>query len=61
MNEQKFTKDTMNKIKVMQAYKDQHGEDDINKYFRIFGTWRDIEDYLSERMAQRQAKTTETT
>ena len=61
MNEQKFTKDTMNKIKIMQAYKDQHGEDDINKYFRIFGTWRDIEDYLSERMAQRQAKTTETT
>ena len=51
----------MNKIKIMQAYKDQYGEDDINEYFKIFGTWRGIEDYLSERMAQRQAKTTETT
>ena len=61
MNEQKFTKDTMNKIKIMQAYKDQYGEDDINEYFKIFGTWRGIEDYLSERRAQRQAKTTETT
>ena len=61
MNDQEFTKDTMNKIKIMQAYKDQYGEDDINEYFRIFGTWRGIEDYLSERMAQRQAKTPETT
>lgn len=38
-----------------------YGEDDINEYFKIFGTWRGIEDYLSERMAQRQAKATETT
>ena len=45
----------------MQAYKDQYGEDDINEYFKIFGTWRGIEAYLSERMAQRQAKATETT
>ena len=30
----------MNKIKIMQAYKDHYGEDDINEYFRIFGTWR---------------------
>lgn len=61
MNEQELTKDTMNKIKIMQAYKDKYGEDDINEYFEIFGTWRSIEDYLSERMAQRQAKAAETT
>ena len=61
MNEQEFTKDTMNKIKIMQAYKDQYGEDDINEYFKIFGTWRGIEDYLSERMAQRQLRDAETT
>lgn len=39
MNDQEFAKDTMNKIKIMQAYKDQYGEDDINEYFKIFGTW----------------------
>ena len=61
MNDQEFTKDTMNKIKIMQAYKDQYGEDDINEYFKIFGTWRGIEDYLSERMTQRQAKDAEST
>ena len=61
MNDQEFAKDTMNKIKIMQAYKDKYGEDDINEYFGIFGTWRGIEDYLSERMAQRQAKTAENT
>ena len=38
MNDQEFAKDTMNKIKIMQAYKDQYGEDDINEYFKIFGT-----------------------
>lgn len=61
MNDQKFTKDTMNKIKIMQAYKDQYGEDDINEDFKILGTWQGIEDYLSERMAQRQLKDAETT
>lgn len=44
MNNQKFTKDTMNRIKIIQVDKDQYGEDDINEYFRIFGTWRGIED-----------------
>ena len=61
MNDQEITKDTMNKIKIMQTYKDKYGEDDINEYFKIFRTWRGIEDYLNERMAQRQAKTPETT
>ena len=61
MNDQEFVKDTMSKINIMQTYKDKYGEEDINEYFEIFGTWRGIEDYLSERMAQRQAKTTETT
>ena len=61
MNDQEFAKDTMNKIKIMQTYKDKYGEDDINEYFKIFRTWRGIEDYLNERMAQRQAKTPETT
>ena len=60
MNDQEFTEDTMNKIKTMQAYKDQYGDDDINEYFKIFGTWRGIEDYLCERMAQRQLKDAET-
>lgn len=27
MNDQEFAKDTMNKIKIMQAYKDQYGDD----------------------------------
>ena len=61
MNDQEFAKDTINKIKIIQAYKDQYGEDDINEYVKIFGTWRGIEDYLSERMAQRQAKAAENT
>ena len=61
MNDQEFAKDTINKIKIIQAYKDQYGEDDINEYFKIFGTWRGIEDYLSERMAQRQVKDAEST
>jgi len=61
MNDQEFTKDTMNTIKIMQAYKDQYDDDDINEYFRIFGTWRGIEDYLNKRMAQRQLKDAETT
>ena len=61
MNDQEFAKDTINKIKIIQAYKDQYGEDDINEYVKIFGTWCGIEDYLSERMAQRQAKAAETT
>ena len=56
-----FAKDTINKIKIIQAYKDQYGEDDINEYVKIFGTWRGIEDYLSERMAQRQLKNAEST
>ncbi len=37
MNDQEFTKDTMNKIKIMQAYKDQYGEDDINDTLRFLG------------------------
>ena len=61
MNDQEAVADIMKKIAIMQEYKDKYGEDDINEYFKIFGTWRGIEDYLSERMAQRQAKTTETT
>ena len=61
MNDQEAVADIMNKIKIMQEYKDKYGEDDINEYFEIFGTWRGIEDYLSERMAQRQAKAAETT
>ena len=54
MNDQEAVADIMNKIKIMQEYKDKYGEDDINEYFEIFGTWRGIEDYLSERMAKRQ-------
>ena len=61
MNDQEFVKDTMSKINIMQTYKDKYGEEDINEYFEIFGTWRGIEDYLSERMAQRQAKAAEIT
>ena len=61
MNYQKFVAKTMNQINIIQAYKEKYGEDDINEYFKIFGTWRGIEDYLSERMAQRQAKAAETT
>ena len=61
MNDQEFVKDTMSKINIMQTYKDKYGEEDINEYFEIFGTWRGIEDYLSERMAQRQVKAAEIT
>ena len=61
MNDQEAVADIMNKIKIMQEYKDKYGEDDINEYFEIFGTWCGIEDYLSERMAQRQAKDAEST
>ena len=61
MNDQEFVKDTMSKINIMQTYKDKYGEEDINEYFEIFGTWRGIEDYLSERMAQRQAEAAEIT
>ena len=53
MNDQEAVADIMNKIKIMQEYKDKYWEDDINEYFEIFGTWRGIEDYLSERMAKR--------
>lgn len=60
MNSQEFTKNTMEKIKIIQAYKEKYGMDDINEYFKIFGTLRGIEAYLSERMAQRQDKDTET-
>ena len=35
MNDQEFAKDTINKIKIIQAYKDQYGEDDINEYVKI--------------------------
>ena len=61
MNDQEAVADIMNKIKIMQEYKDKYWEDDINEYFEIFGTWRGIEDYLNERMAQRQTKANETT
>lgn len=61
MNDQEAVADIMNKIKIMQEYKDKYWEDDINEYFEIFGTWRGIEDYLSERMAKRQLKDAETT
>ena len=61
MNDQEAVADIMNKIKIMQEYKDKYWEDDINEDFEIFGTWRGIEDYLSERMAKRQLKDAETT
>ena len=36
MNDQEAVADIMNKIKIMQEYKDKYGEDDINEYFEIF-------------------------
>lgn len=61
MNNQELATDTMNKIKVIQSYIDKYGEEDTLAYYRTFRTWRGIEDYLNERMIQRQAKETETT
>lgn len=61
MNNQELATDTMNKIKVIQSYIDKYGKEDTLAYYRTFGTWRGFEDYLNERMIQRQAKETETT
>jgi len=45
MSDQQFAKDTMNIIKILQAYKDQYVKDNINECFKVLGTWRGIEDF----------------
>jgi len=61
MNDLESAADITKKIRIMQVYKDKYGEDDIKEYFKIFGTWRGIEDYLSERMHQKQPHDKNTT
>lgn len=53
VNDQKFVAKTMNQINIIQAYKEKYGEDDINDYFKKFGTWQGIEDYLSQQMVEK--------
>lgn len=48
MNDREFVAEITKKIIIMQAPKDKNGEDDVNKYFKIFVTWRGIEDYLCD-------------
>ena len=61
MTDQEFVSVTMDKISAIKAYKEKYGEEDIIVYYNAHGTYTGIEDYLSERMAQRQAKAAETT
>ena len=50
MNDQEAVADIMNKIKIMQEYKDKYGEDDINEYVAEHGTYKGIDDYLVLKM-----------
>jgi hypothetical protein len=49
MNELELTKRIMQKVKILQDYIDNYGEDDINEYLEKNGTYRGIEDYLKEK------------
>ena len=49
MNDLEFAKMIMHKIKILQDYIDNYGEDDINEYLEKNGTYRGIEDYLKEK------------
>ena len=49
MNELELTKMIMQKIKILQDYIDNYGEDDINEYLEKNGTYKGIEDYLKEK------------
>lgn len=54
MNAQEAVTDIMNKIKIMQEYKDKYGEDDINEYVATHGTYKGIDNYLMQKMLERK-------
>lgn len=55
MKDQEVSVDVLNRIKIMQAYKDKYGEEEINESFKIYGTWRGIEDYLNDLACAKEA------
>lgn len=54
MNDQEAVTEIMNKIKIMQEYKDKYGEDDINEYVAVHGTYKGIDDYLVQKMKEKK-------
>ena len=50
-----FVKDTMNKISAMNEYKEKYGEEDITAYYNAHGTYAGIEEYLKERISERES------
>ena len=54
MNNQEAVTEIMNKIKIMQEYKDKYGEDDINEYVAAHGTYKGIDDYLVQKMKEKK-------
>lgn len=56
MNNREFAAKTMNLINIIQDYKDKYGEDNINEYFKSFGTWYGIEAYLRKEIAEKKTQ-----
>ena len=54
MNDQEAVADIMNRIKIMQEYRDKFGEDDINEYVAEHGTYKGIDCYLTQKMIERK-------
>lgn len=54
MNDQEAVADIMNKIKIMQEYKDKYGEEDINEYVVAHGTYKGIDNYLMQKTLERK-------
>ena len=50
-----FVKDTMNKISAIDEYKEKYGEEDITAYYNAHGTYAGIEEYLKERISERES------
>ena len=45
----KLTNDIMTTIRAIKEYKETHGNTlEINRYYKIFGTYKGIEDYLQK-------------
>ena len=45
----KFVNETMSTIRVIKEYKEKHGNTiEIDRYYKTFGTYKGIEDYLQK-------------
>ena len=56
MDDKVFAKEIMNKIRIIQEYKDRYGDDDINEYVLANGTYKGIEVYLIQKMRDQETQ-----